>query len=213
MSELATIRRAYRYIVAYERRVLDAISQIDEVARDADFERNQPQRWWPLYRNATSRDWAPDKSAWNSIPVYACRYRWMSGEHNVIGTRYLLLDHVADTDFEQQMLTTPNLELEPLDGLAAPEKSRSILRWFLIELTGPLTTQQWKDYWPDILAKQVSQPAVDLLLKAPTDSPRSYTGKSLRFTSACVDLETLDSPDSLKTLVLDPLRTALAQPA
>ncbi len=126
---LATVRRAYRYVVAYERRVLDAIARVDDVLRDRGFE---PEKYaYPIHTEAPTKRQVLTNWAWNAVPNYARRFKWLFGEENAAGSCWVLVDHVADTAFEKRRITRPG-EPQPLgDDLVPVESSRSVLRWFV----------------------------------------------------------------------------------
>lgn len=208
MNELATIRRAYRYVVAYERRMLDAFARIDEAVRDAGFVRDTPYRWRPMYRSFPSRDWPADRWAWDHVPLYAARLVWIAGEKNTAGSRYVLVDHVADTAFEAKRLQDRS-EPEPLDGLAAPEDARTILRWHVVELAAPVPDALWNMDWHGLLAKHFGVPVSALLPVNETPEPVRRDQGAVRLTSWCLDLATVDDPAALGARFVEPLRAAI----
>lgn len=205
MTDLATIRRAYRYVVAYERRVLDAITNVDKTVREAGF---IPHRWWPLYRAFPSHNWAPDRWAWDHIPCYAFRVKWHIGASNTAGNKYVLVDHVADTAFEQKRLGD-SVEPDPLDGLAPETESRSILRWFTIELNAPLPDNIWRLDWPILLAKQLNVSIADVFPNAETLSPLRRSAGPLETAALCVDLSKMLQPQDLDEQFITPLRAVI----
>ncbi len=99
---IATIRQAYLYIAAYERRILDSVDVVDEAVREAGFERKRPHRWSPIYSGFPARAYAPELPVWNNLPNFAMRYQWLVGEPNTAGNRWILMDHVADTAAERR---------------------------------------------------------------------------------------------------------------
>lgn len=212
MTELATIRRAYRYVVAYERRILDAVDRVDETAQEAGFERNTPHRWRPLYRDFPSRAWAPDQWAWNNVPIFACRYEWLRGTPNTLGNRYLLLDHIADSAFESKHLSEPLRELDPLHDLGEAQASRSLLRWNVIEVTSVFAPARWNVDWPTLLSRELGIRAADVFPREPIETIRRQSS-ALLVDTGCVDLESLDSPETFVQRVLDPVRRLLTRGA
>lgn len=212
MNELETIRRAYRYVVAYERRVLDAITRIDDAVTDAGFERNLPHRWWPLYRAFPSRDWAAARWAWDHVPCYAFRYQWNAGNENAAGTRWVLVDHIADTAFEEKRLSD-DVEPEPLDGLPPVEGSKTVLRWLVIELAAPLPAALYKLQWTQLLPKHLGVPALELLPRVATPMPIRREVSPLTLTTFCVDLASIDGADALAASFTQPLLEVLRRPA
>jgi len=212
MSDLATIRRAYRYVVAYERRVLDTITQIDESVREGGFERVKPHGWSPLYRAFPSKSWSADSWAWDNVPNYICRYSWERGEQNTVGAIRVLVDHVADSAFEAKILSRVGLpELDPLTELGEPEKSRSLLRCLVVETVAPLPAATWKLYWHQIFAAEFSVPALNVLQPPTAIAHRESAG--LRLTVSTVDLESFEDGATITERLLAPLRDVVARRA
>lgn len=209
MNQLETIRRAYRYVVAYERRILDTISRIDSVIHEAGFERWMPERWTPLYRAFPSRSWSPDRWAWDNVPCYAVRYKWVKGAANTAGTRYVLVDHIADTAFEKKRLSDKN-EPDPLEDLPPPDSVRSVLRWHVIEQDEPMPDAIWNLQWHDLIAKRSRISVAEFSLSEPTLSPVKREGSGLRTWTSCVDIASLDTPESLDANFINPLREQLS---
>ncbi|HBQ12816.1 MAG: hypothetical protein RLP09_26385 [Sandaracinaceae bacterium] len=201
---LTQIRRAYRYIAAYERRVLDAIDVLDEAVRELGFERNRPYRWMPLYSAFPSRSYAPESWVWDGLPNYAMRYQWREGEPNTPGSRWVLADHVADTSFESRR-TTESGEPSPLDDLAPAESSRSVLRWHMIRFEGSIPDKVYNASWDKLMETQLGSPASERRLDTPTPEPRTTRVPPLVHTLHCVDIAALTQPESLRELFVDPL--------
>lgn len=201
---LATIRRAYRYIAAYERRVLDAVDAVDEELRELGFERKKPHRWSPLYNSFPSRTYAPEHWVWDNLPNYAMRYQWISGAPNAVGSRWTLLDHVADTAFELRRIAEPG-EPNPLEDLAPVEESRSVLRWQTIEFEDSLPEKTYNLSWNKLLETQLGNSISDRRVTTPTASPVVTRTAPLKHAVHCVDIASLTDPDSLRKLFVAPL--------
>lgn len=211
MNELATIRRAYRYVVAYERRILDALTRVDEAVSGLGFVRRTPHRWWPLYTSFPSRDWPAKSWAWDHVPCYAARFQWTNGDDNAAGTRYLLVDHIADTAFEAKRLADKS-EPEPLQGLPAAEDSRTILRWLVLELAAPVPPALWKLQWNDFFARNFGVTASSLLPATETATPARREANGVTLIAWCTDLATVDGPDAFGARCIEPLVGVLARP-
>lgn len=208
MNELATIRRAYRYVTAYERRVLDAFEHVDAVAKGAGYSRNMPYRWQPLGRNLPSRDWAPEHSSWDFIPLYAARFQWLRGEPNKPGSRFLCVDHIADTAFEEWQRQHAGAP-EPLEGLGAPESSRSVLRWLVVAVDASLPAGLWNEQWHALLPKHTKQPVQQFFPNEESVETLAHESKALRTRARCVDLANVEGLASLRARFLQPLAEAL----
>lgn len=215
MSKLSAVRDAYRYVVAYQRRVLDGISAVDEVLAAHGFERNtrgDRYKWVPLYTAFPSRDWAPDKWAWDHVPSFACRYVWNYGEANTAGSRHVLVDHIADTAFETLLLSPRRTrdEPDPLADLAPSESSKSVLRGFILDLSGPLPDSVWNRYWRDLMTVQLGIPYTDVVALRPGAEPKRFEAAPLTVTTWWTDLEAVDGPESFEAQFVAPLRRLLA---
>jgi hypothetical protein len=204
---LANIRRAYRYVVAYERRVLDTIDVFDEALRARSFERASPHRT-PLHTSFPKKDYAPEHWTWDNVPNYACRYQWRSGEANTAGSCWVLLDHVADTSFEQRRLTVPG-EPDPLDSLEPVEATRSILRALVVSFAAPLDPKVYAAWWGTLLTRHFRLSMAELLVSEPTAQPERIDAPPLTLVRHCVDLAELTDPESLRLRFLDPLLSAI----
>jgi hypothetical protein len=204
MTDLATIRRAYRYVVAYERRILDVVSRVDDALLAAEFERKTPHRWYPLYTSFPSRDWPLEHWVWDRVPGYACRFEWLRGQPNRPGTRYVLADHVADTAFEDARRAGRG-EPEPLASLESADASRSVLRWMLIELHAALPDELWRLSWRELLCKHFSVDQKSVFVNQSTEQPLRLTSDAVTVTAACVDLQALDDAKDFDDRFVQPL--------
>ncbi len=206
---LANIRRAYRYVVAYERRVLDAVDIVDEVLRGSGFDRANPHRT-PLYNSFPTKGYAPQHWTWDNVPNYACRYQWNTGEPNAAGNRWVLVDHIADTAFERRQLAVGG-EPDPLSDLEPVEAARSILRWHAITFSDALPPPLYRRSWNNLLAEHYGVPATQLMFSEPLVEPHPRVVAPLALTTHCIDLGELKDGSALRTLFVEPLVTCLKE--
>jgi hypothetical protein len=209
MTDLSTIRRAYRYVVAYERRILDMMARIDVAVLEAGFERRVPHRWYPLYRAFPSRDWPADSWAWDNVPLYVSRFQWISGAPNQPGTRYVIVDHIADTAFEERPKAPRAVEPDPLTGLEPAESSRTLLRWSVVSVEQAIDEQVWRLPWADCLTKILGAPVAQLFPTRPTPSVVRFEAQTLKLLSCAIDLSDIENASDVDDRFIAPLRTAL----
>ena len=205
---LETIRRAYRYVVAYERRILDAVDVVDEALRKYDFEQHTPYRWLPIYNSFPSRKFAPESWAWDNFPNYAMRYRWISGEPNALGSRWVLLDHIADTAYERRRHDHRD-EPDPLVDLGDPAESTSVVRWHLVTFTEPLPKRTYDLSWNDLLATSLGRPASDFLPSVATRSSLKFDSEMISLRTHCIEVSELSDSEALNKQLLVPLLKAI----
>jgi hypothetical protein len=211
MSEpdvLETIRRAYRYIVAYERRMLDTVRMVDEVVLAAGLERRVPYRWDTLYREFPSRTFAPDRWAWDGIPNYACRYQWLAGTANTAGNRWVLLDHVADTTFEADRLASDK-ELDPL--MPRRSDARSVIRWIHLVFAAPIDNKVYSTPWTQTLATHFKRPFQEIVRSEPTLEPVFIDTNPLKMWGHCVEIAELTGEAAIQERLLAPLKKSLEE--
>ena len=211
MSELAEVRRAYRSIVAYERRVLEAVGRVDDLVREAGFERRALGRGGPAERGSPGREWPGTKWAWDHVPLFAARFQWLAGGENAAGSRYVVVDHVADTAYErkrleERTLTEPDM-LEDLEAVAE-EASRSVLRWNVVKLGAPVPANVWRSSWNDVFAKTFGA-TVETFTTLADGAAARHTSAGLELVRGGVDLSAVDSAVELEARLLAPLRAEL----
>ena len=116
-SALADVRKAYRLVYAYQRRVFDLVGAAAEPLEAAGFEF---ERWEPaLFVPPARHFYKPDMWAWDFLPAYHFWAAWNRHRHG--DARRVVLAVNADTGFERK-----RGEPDPADFLPA-EKSHSEL--------------------------------------------------------------------------------------
>lgn len=211
VNVLETIRQAYRYIVAYERRVLDAIGSVDEALLGRGFEREKSE---PLYTSWPRRSKVLDPHwAWDEVPNYARRFPWRFGEPNTAGVRWVFVDHVADTAFEARQIWSKQ-EPDPLHDLEPVEGSNSVLRWTLASFTAPLPVDVYRRVWFDrvALSRHLGVEVTDLRVSRPAPAPIRHAAAPIALTIQCVDLAALTDRDAVRVRLLEPLLASLGAP-
>jgi hypothetical protein len=95
---LSEVRRAYRLVHVYHRRLCDLLQTIDETLSRSGL---AFQRWSPInvlwLPDGTSPFFRPDKWAWDLSPAYQvlCEWKGASNDH----VRRVVLECVADTGY------------------------------------------------------------------------------------------------------------------
>jgi hypothetical protein len=116
-AALTDVRRAYRLVYAYQRRVFDLAGAIAEPLEAAGFEF---EHWEPtLFATPGKSFYKPDKWAWDFLPAYSFRSTW--NRFRPSDVRRASLTIVADTGFEKK-----RAEPDPAD-FVPPEKALSEL--------------------------------------------------------------------------------------
>lgn len=204
---LDTIRRAYRYVVAYERRVLDSISAVDQALLERGFDGERKRE--PLYTSFPSRRHSLEHWAWDNVPTYACRYSWCSGQPNTEGNRWVLVDHVADSAFEAEIVASGSSP-DPLAGIDAP--SQSILRWAIVSFADALPSGLYNRTWRDLLTRHFGDGKADPCLTGLLGVPQRREKPPLSLVTHCIDIASLTDASALRERFLDPLLEELARP-
>ncbi|MBN2194924.1 MAG: hypothetical protein JW751_19055 [Polyangiaceae bacterium] len=122
---LDTIRTAYRYVTAYQRRVLDIVGLLDDSLGEIGF---GYQQWATESSGAVEKRLPLDGWSWDFLPLMDFRVRWSkdSPEENKAGAAWLWLRHVADTGLEA---FRGNRNIEP-DGLGEIPEGSSVVRLY-----------------------------------------------------------------------------------
>jgi hypothetical protein len=121
-AALTDVRRAYRLVYAYQRRVFDLIGAVADPLETNGFEFD---RWEPTIFFQPGRSfYKPDKWAWDFLPAYHFWAGWNRDRHGDV--RRVLIAVNSDTGFERK-----RGEPDPADFIPA-EKAQSELRLTLI---------------------------------------------------------------------------------
>jgi hypothetical protein len=130
-AALADVRRAYRLVYAYQRRVFDLFGAVAEPLESNGFEFD---RWEPtLFAMPGRHFYKPDRWAWDFLPGYNLWAAWnraRAGDHRRV---VLALD--SDTGFDRK-----RGEPDPADFIPA-EKSQSEL---VVSLVRSEATVSWE---------------------------------------------------------------------
>lgn len=130
------VRRAYRLLYVYHRRVRDLLQLIDArlAAEGLEF-----QHWRPLHFNPPARRstkfFQPGTWAWDMLPGYAMETLWVGQDSQRDLTRRVFVMVHADTEW-------PGRGAEPDSaGFGPVEASESIIEW--VVWAGPGTSPDW----------------------------------------------------------------------
>ena len=198
---LSTVRQAYRYVVAYERRLLDAMIRVDKaVGNECGY---QFQKRSPTLTSAPKSRLNADDWAWDNHTLFATQFLWARGEfENVAGSSWLLIDHVADTAFEERL---ERGEPDPLMLKAATE-SETVLRVWWLKLHKPVPASLWSKAWSDLAKAHFG--ADPRPKRAGEDVPdRTHDGVTVGGFALAV--QELNAPEALERVLVQPVLTRL----
>lgn len=205
---LSEVRTAYRYVVAYERRVLDALSAFDEEVRDIGY---TFLRWSPLHTTFPSRvRFAPNGWAWDNVPFCAARYRWaLAGtDENEAGSSWLFVEHVADTAFEEHS-APKRTEPDPLEHLVAAAESDSVLHAWWMSIERPFAKRLWTMSWEKLIAAHFGRTLRDMCPRKPLKRLTHEEKGGAIFGSYGVSLGELSGPEDFSEKFVKPVAGAL----
>ena len=140
-KDFSTIRKAYRYVTAYQRRLLDGLAKVHE-SLDPRFSFHG---WDSIYHNRPcGRGSQPfdGKWAWDFVPLYDSVFEWRlwTDEPNRAGNVFVFVEHVADSVFEEAYLAKRG-EKDPLE---LGEESDSVLRGYWVKLYSQIRDELWR---------------------------------------------------------------------
>lgn len=218
MSEddhLATVRQAYRYVVAYERRVLDALTVVHEEVERLGFAFGH---WEPMATAFPKRnrfkgnDWA-----WNHVPLSNAQFEWAHGGRsgNAAGNVWLLVDHVADTGFEnacRRVEREPNpREPNPLVDLAASDSCDSLFRAHWIRFDAAVAEKLWNKSWQNLLEGHFERRIDELWPIEPGITPTTVVHDNVATGGVAISIGAIDGPQGFRACFLDPVLTVLSE--
>lgn len=185
---LTDVRRAWRLVYAYQRRLNDLLAVVDArlVARKFGFEGWRPTWYSPPPRTGTpffrAGTWA-----WDMLPGYRCYVEWTRATGSG-GTQRVVIDASADSGFRKA-------GGEPDPGEFAPvEESESVL-WIGL-WTATTRTPDWGAAWTAISAKGVPPGE---------EAVATVGGVAYSFRSMPVYIEDLPEPADVEREVTGPI--------
>lgn len=140
-AALEDVRRAYRLVYAYQRRIQDLLTVIDRHLTKAGLPFVQ---WAPLFFRAPVRSrkkFFERKWAWDLLPAYAFWCAWETPKDSKALSRRVALSVVADTGFPEGPASEPDPDRFP--GAA---ESRSQLQLSLF--SSDAARIDWDHAWP-----------------------------------------------------------------
>lgn len=197
---LESIRTAYRYVAAYQRRLLDIVGTLD----DALDEIGVGFRKWSQDDVRQGNDRIPSEG-WGSdlLPLAYIRLRWSAdrAEENKAGAAWFWMQHVADTMVESR-LRRRGREPDWLDDLS---QGRSVIRLYWVKLDEPFASDTWRHSWQDVLPAHFGVPEHELVPPLPTPSqPVAREKDGVSFGAMCVSTASLREPDDATTMLVEP---------
>lgn len=204
INDLSTIRQAHRYVVAYQRRLLDALSSFNNQILDIGFRFDE---WSSIHF-----DRPPSKTnagiftnwwAFDFTMLYSVEFYWDKGEENKPGFVTFWLQHLVDTGLEK-IIEAADDEPDPLSFEDAT-KSDSILRCCWIAITGkksPFGDEEWdnKEYG-DLLSEHFKKDILATFHQIYKPHPLDeFEKKGVVFGQLAVSLEELPNPEAFNEL-------------
>ncbi len=187
-AALTDVRRAFRLVYAYQRRLFDLYAEVDAVLLEkglafdqwgAVFNAPPPRKGTPFFRN---------RWAWDMLPGYAVGSFWADEKPRKGLRRRFLLQALADTG-----RTFSGAEPDPVQ-FEAVEESRSALR--MARWTTTAGSPDWNGAWQMVSSKDWSwkgRATVEL------------DGATYTYEYEERDLTELVDPAAVRALLLDPL--------
>jgi hypothetical protein len=107
-SALTDVRKAYRLVYAYQRRLWDLLRTLDDVLRKGglEFHRWSPVRFWPPPKASTP--FFADRSPWDFLPAYKLQCEWQGRDADAHTTRRVSIVATADTGGEGRSAADPD---------------------------------------------------------------------------------------------------------
>lgn len=205
MSEvdLSAVRQAYRYVVAYQQRLRDALIEVDQGLTELGYAFNS---WTPIHASrapGATNNFLQSRWAWDFVPMYAFRLIWTLGGtwENEPGQVFIWLDHLADTGYAKASRREP----DPL-SFGDAEKSDTLLlaRW--LKLDKKVDDAMWRGSLTDIILRHFNKTSHELWHEAPSLEITKHSKEGLETGGLCVSLEKVSTPeafnDAFTTLVL-----------
>lgn len=208
--QLATIRQAYRYVAAYERRVLDSLAELDRHLSPLGFEFKE---WGSLKRPFPKRgQFSPRKWAWDNLVFYNVRLQWTHGGRygNEAGNIYLFVDHVADTGFELHT-ASKGTEPDPLQHLPPSTECKSLLRTRWIKFDEAIDDKLWKKSWDKLFETHFGEVMSDFGLPSHGAAPQRLKEGEMRAGGFSMSIDNIRGPDDFGTLFVEPIVNELTR--
>jgi len=148
INDLTGVRQSHRYVAAYQRRLLDAISNFNNRLINIGF---KFEEWGSLHFDRPPKKSNPailtNYWAYDFIHLYSVGFYWTKGEENKKNFVYFGLEHLADSGLENALDFSNEEEPDPLKFKDAAEAD-SILRcfWLLIATeNSPFSNTVWNN--------------------------------------------------------------------
>jgi len=161
MHLMTNIRNAHRYVVAYQRRLLDGIQLLNQrVDKTFIF------YWWTPLFNAPPPQRGTDingtKWAWDFIPLSFVRFQWKKGDATKgNGATYILIEHIIDTELAK--LFAVGGEPDPIESnLQQTNESSSLLAARVVRFDNPVSSDDWSKEWGEAIFELYNKDSDDV---------------------------------------------------
>jgi hypothetical protein len=197
-AALADIRRAYRLVQTYQRRLWDLLGRVDDALSHAGlpFKRWMPMNVWAPPKPGTR--FFVDRWAWDFVPAYqiGCEWEQIEAERNV--ARRVFVIATADTGYD----ATSKGEPDPA-AFKPPEECATMLR------VGLWTAATRSPDWEEAVRERGGENKVR--------EGQSYTlsvkGTKYTYQFFLLDVADLVDAATVKTTLLQPIEAWLAKTA
>lgn len=156
-SALTDVRKAYRLLALYQRRILDTVMCFQKLLNNRLFSGG-----WSLFSNVTPRNGrgSLDCWSWDWLNMYCYEFHFPEKSDDITK---LSIVHIADTGWFDTNFQDHNTKANSIDKYVNPEKSKSLFL-FIAQLKG----SSWKgtcvteilrkkDFYPDMQARYNNQ--------------------------------------------------------
>ena len=199
---LQEVRRAYRYVAAYQQRIVDLVRSVETVLNGEGMKR------WPKaqfcaggHRASELPRHVAEGNAWAYLPLSSFELTWGTDRSDVSGSRWCVFEHAADYQLEQG---GSRLAADPLPG--SPETGVSLVRLVVVRVGEPFGGA-WNLDWKPCLEEHFGRgsEAWPELEKPDVDVRRNGT----IVVGTAINLADLRTPADTELKVLQPLRKML----
>ena len=206
-TSFANIRKAHRYVVAYQKRMLDALSQVDAGLTDLGF---TFRKWGCIHHSVPCRPGTRPFGnywTWDFVPFHAAVFEWgyFTDDEKQAGNVFVFVEHVADTAFETHMESDRG-EPDPLKF--ADGEGETLFRAHWVKLLQRASDEEWRKSWTNFVkdgfgAESVGEPW-------PLTPVESHAGKQndrMLVGGFAVRAEDVATPEAFRTNFIERLRT------
>lgn len=208
------LRQAHRIVAAYERRILDAMSFVNDKLAELEFE---TWEWSPQYHarppDADNSRWTSSRWVWDYLPLNCVGGWWMRGtDKQGPGTTHVVVEHILDTGIEWWRRSAKHGEPDPLQF---PAEADTLWRARILHnppkearIPDALWDKNWCDLFGALFAP--SMDAADAKYPPPAGVFQRTEAQGLKASQLCVSLDALRTPEDFSAKFVEPLIAEVA---